>query len=90
MAATAADPLLDLAKTDAYSIRGNEAKFGGPLEGYGALPSEGHERLALYRLYHALELWDWFALLGNIAALPSLDHDVDAILDGGRLVRGPG
>jgi hygromycin-B 7''-O-kinase len=27
------------------------------------------ERVQLYKLYHALELWDWFAAVGNKATV---------------------
>ena len=33
-------------------------------------------RLAIYRLYHALELWDWFASIGQTQPLDSLTHDM--------------
>ena len=74
----AADPLLDLAKTFAYSIRGDQTKFDGLLEGYGAGAKANAfaERLDLYRLYHALELWDFFAFIGRIEALESLADDM--------------
>jgi hygromycin-B 7''-O-kinase len=36
--AIAADPLLDLAKTDYYSVHGNKAKLSGLIQGYGSLP----------------------------------------------------
>jgi aminoglycoside phosphotransferase (APT) family kinase protein len=58
--AIAADPLIDLAKTDSYSIRGDHFA----------------ERHALYRLYHALELWDWFASIGQTGHLPDLADDM--------------
>jgi hypothetical protein len=53
-------PLLDTAKTDHYAIKGNEAKREGFLAGYGQLPINWRERVELYKLYYALELWDWF------------------------------
>jgi aminoglycoside phosphotransferase (APT) family kinase protein len=59
--AVAGDPLLDLAKTDYYSVRGDRVKHRGLLSGYGPLPPKGEEIMRLYGLYHALELWDWFA-----------------------------
>jgi aminoglycoside phosphotransferase (APT) family kinase protein len=58
--AVAADPLMDLAKTDCYSIRGHRAKLDGLLDGYGPCGQARAERMAIYRLYHALELWDSF------------------------------
>jgi hygromycin-B 7''-O-kinase len=36
------------------------------------LPPYGPERIALYRLYHALELWTWFTSTGETARLPGL------------------
>jgi hygromycin-B 7''-O-kinase len=77
--AVAADPLLDLAKTDYYSIRGDETKLSGFLDGYGPLPVDGPDRLRLYRLYHALELWDWFASIGDTAPLPGIADDIRAL-----------
>ncbi|MDQ2884062.1 MAG: aminoglycoside phosphotransferase family protein [Actinomycetota bacterium] len=74
--AIAADPLLDLAKTDYYSIRGYTAKLSGLLGGYGPLADDWPDRLALYRLYHALELWDWFASIGDTAPLPGITDDI--------------
>lgn len=70
--AIAADPLIDLAKTDCYSIRGHRAKLDGLLDGYG--PPRGRDwaaRLAIYRLYHALELWGWFASVGQTRPFPA-------------------
>src|SRR5262249_8415183 len=74
--AVSADPLLDIAKTDYYAIRGNEAKREGFLAGYGPLPINWRERVQLYKLYHALELWDWFAAIGNRDAVVRLTDDI--------------
>jgi hygromycin-B 7''-O-kinase len=74
--AIAADPLIDLAKTDSYSVRGHHAKLAGLLDGYGPRGDHFRERHALYRLYHALELWDWFASLGDTRHLPGLADDM--------------
>jgi len=74
--AVSADPLLDIAKTDYYAVRTDEAKREGFLAGYGRLPPSWRERVRLYRLYHALELWDWFAAIGNTAALVHLTDDL--------------
>ncbi|HEY9410482.1 MAG TPA: aminoglycoside phosphotransferase family protein [Jiangellaceae bacterium] len=81
--AVAADPLLDLAKTECYSIRGDQSKHAGLIEGYGALPADWAARLELYRLYHALELWDWFASIGTTDPLPGIATDMADILAGG-------
>ena len=74
--AVAADPLIDLAKTEYYSVHGDRHKGEALRRGYGALPADWSERLALYRLYHALELWDWFASTGRTAPLPGIAEDI--------------
>jgi aminoglycoside phosphotransferase (APT) family kinase protein len=79
--AIAADPLMDLAKTEAYSSRGELAK-DGLREGYGSLPADWRERTTLYRLYHALELWDWFASIGRTTHLGNLARDMAGIVEG--------
>jgi len=61
--AIAADPLMDLAKTECYSIWGNADKLAGLTEGYGELPADWRARTTIYRLYHSLELWDWFKIV---------------------------
>jgi aminoglycoside phosphotransferase (APT) family kinase protein len=70
--AIAADPLMDLAKTVQYDLTRSPAKFAGLVEGYGRLPASGLARIELYRLYHALELWDWFASVGTTAPLDGI------------------
>jgi hygromycin-B 7''-O-kinase len=79
--AVAADPLLDLAKTDYYAIHGDDGKraafLAGHAEGGGGDMSEEHRELyALYRLYHALELWDWFASTGQPEPLSGITEDM--------------
>lgn len=74
--AIAADPLLDLAKTESYSMRGDVTKRDALFDGYGALPEDWRERLAAYQLYHSLELWDWFASIGNTSPLPGIAEDI--------------
>lgn len=74
--AVAADPLIDLAKTDYYSVRDSQVKRTALVQGYGPLPEDWTERSALYRLYHALELWDWFASIGDTASLPGIADDI--------------
>ncbi|MFD6163100.1 phosphotransferase family protein [Nocardia sp. NPDC060256] len=78
--AVAADPLLDLAKTDYYAIRGNRVKRAALEQGYDPLPDDWSERSTLYRLYHALELWDWFASLGETAPLPGITDDIRGLI----------
>jgi hygromycin-B 7''-O-kinase len=72
----AADPLVDLAKTDCYSIRGDQIKRAALLAGYGPAGEESAERLAVYGLYHNLELWDWFASIGRTDPLDDLAHEI--------------
>ncbi|MEV4320228.1 aminoglycoside phosphotransferase family protein [Actinocrispum sp. NPDC049592] len=77
--AVAGDPVLDLAKVDYYAVRGSAAKFAGLLAGYGEF---ARDRLAIYKLYHALELWDWFASIGRTAPLPGIAADIRSFVDG--------
>ncbi|MDQ4069490.1 MAG: aminoglycoside phosphotransferase family protein [Actinomycetota bacterium] len=81
--AVAADPLLDLAKTDYYA-REDPVRRAGLLEGYGPLPPDAEARLALYRLHHALALWSWFAQIGRTAALPGISADVARLVGASR------
>lgn len=74
--AIAADPLIDLAKTDYYSLGRGEAERAALLDGYGQLPADAAERLELYRLYHALELWDWFCSIGTVEPLGGIAEDL--------------
>jgi hygromycin-B 7''-O-kinase len=74
--AIAADPLMDLAKTIQYERTRSPVKVGGLLAGYGPLPANGLARIELYRLYHALELWDWFAEIGNTGPLDGIAADI--------------
>ena len=72
--AIAGDPLMDLAKTIAYSVRGDETKRAGLLEGYGAIDRPAwHETLRLYQFYGAIELWAWWTEIGD---RPRADHIV--------------
>jgi Ser/Thr protein kinase RdoA (MazF antagonist) len=74
--AIAADPLMDLAKTIQYERTRSPVKVAGLLAGYGPLPANGLARIALYRLYQALELWDWFAEIGNTGPLDGIAADI--------------
>jgi hygromycin-B 7''-O-kinase len=74
--AVAADPLMDLAKTIQYELTRSPGKVAGLLAGYGPLPADALARIELYRLYHALELWDWFAEIGNTEPLPRIAEDI--------------
>ena len=74
--AIAADPLIDLAKTDYYSLGRGEPERAALLDGYGPLPADAADRLNLYRLYHALELWDWFCSIGTTEPLAGIAADI--------------
>lgn len=74
--AIAADPLIDLAKTDYYALGRGGPERAALLDGYGSLPADAAERLELYRLYHALELWDWFGSTGTIEPLNGIAEDI--------------
>lgn len=74
--AVAADPLLDLAKSDYYAFNRGAPERAALLEGYGPLPDDTPERLNLYRLYHALELWDYFRSIGNAGPLATIAEDI--------------
>jgi aminoglycoside phosphotransferase (APT) family kinase protein len=79
--AIAADPLIDLAKTASYSIRDNADKLAGLVEGYGALPTDWAERVLLYRVYHSLELWDWFRSIGETTHLGSIAEELAELVN---------
>lgn len=70
--ALAGDPLLDLAKTVAYSSRDHRVVTKAIADGYGRLPDAWRESLELYALYHVLELWTWFASLDERDQLEEL------------------
>jgi aminoglycoside phosphotransferase (APT) family kinase protein len=72
----AADPLLDLAKTLQYDRDRSPAKRAALLDGYGPLSPGAFERIDLYRMFHSLELWAFFAEIGNTGPLPSIAEDI--------------
>jgi aminoglycoside phosphotransferase (APT) family kinase protein len=76
----AADPLLDLAKTDYYAIRRHDDRRRAFLGGYGPLPADWAERVAVYRLHHALELWNWAASTGKPADQSRAEADLRNII----------
>lgn len=76
--AIAADPLVDLAKTIQYSVQDNAEKLAGLADGYGAVPGD---RIDLYRLYHSLELWDWFTSIGETTYLDSIARDMAKLVE---------
>jgi aminoglycoside phosphotransferase (APT) family kinase protein len=64
--AIAGDPLMDLAKTIAYSVRDDETKRTGLLAGYGSIErADWQETLRLYQFYGAIELWAWWTEIGD-------------------------
>jgi len=64
--AIAGDPLMDLAKTIAYSVRDDETRRAGLLAGYGPIDRpDWEETLRLYRFYGAIELWAWWTQIGD-------------------------
>lgn len=79
----AADPLMDLAKTIQYEFRRPPAAFEALLAGYGPLGPDGRGRIDLYRVYHALELWDWFASTGNTEPLDGIAAGLRALVGSG-------
>jgi hygromycin-B 7''-O-kinase len=60
---------------DGWRVTGFD-EFAGLLAGYGPLPADGLARIELYRLYHALELWDWFAEIGDTGPLDGIAADI--------------
>ncbi|GIJ43423.1 hypothetical protein Val02_03090 [Virgisporangium aliadipatigenens] len=67
--AEAADPMTDLAKTLQFALDDSGEKRAALLDGYGPLPPHGAERIELYRLFHAVELWTWYASIGHTTHL---------------------
>jgi hypothetical protein len=67
---------MDLARADYCSMHGDRVKREALHEGYGPLPADGADRIGLYRLYHAVELWDWFASIGRTAPLDGIAEDI--------------
>ena len=71
--AVAADPLLDLAKSWAFSDGRSEETLDALLEGYGPVRPAWEEAFDLYVIDHLLELWIWFDQLGVTDPLPELE-----------------
>ncbi|WP_157251387.1 non-ribosomal peptide synthetase [Nonomuraea typhae] len=78
--ALAGDPLMDLARTDYFAVRDDPVRRRALLEGYGTLPADSAERLAFYRLYHALDQWHWLATIGEVSALEPITREIRACL----------
>jgi aminoglycoside phosphotransferase (APT) family kinase protein len=78
--AVAADPLFDVARTDYHALRDDPARRGAFLAGYGPLPPDWTDRVALYRIHHALELWNWAAVTGKAADRTRAQTDLEQML----------
>ncbi|GII04686.1 non-ribosomal peptide synthetase [Planobispora takensis] len=78
------DPLMDLAKTDYFAVRGDAVRRRELLAGYGELPADWSERVDLYRLYHALDQWCWLATVGETDALQPITDEIRACLKESR------
>jgi aminoglycoside phosphotransferase (APT) family kinase protein len=70
--AVAADPLFDLARTDYHALQGHPARRAAFLRGYGPAAPGWAARVAVYRLHHALEHWNWTAEHGRRDRLPAI------------------
>jgi aminoglycoside phosphotransferase (APT) family kinase protein len=75
--ALAGDPLLDLAKSVAYSARDRAVITDALADGYGELPPHWREAIDLYGVYHVLELWWWFASNGESEHLDALTRSLE-------------
>jgi aminoglycoside phosphotransferase (APT) family kinase protein len=80
--AIAADPLFDLARTDFYALRGDPVARAALLDGYGPLPPDWADRVVIYQLHHALELWNWAARIGKPADQARALADMRTLLGG--------
>lgn len=80
--AIAGDPLMDIAKTLAYSARSDATKRAGLLAGYGAIERpDWQQTVALYQFYGLLELWCWWKLIGDHQRAASLIPDLERFAD---------
>jgi hygromycin-B 7''-O-kinase len=85
----AGDPLMDFVRLDAFSVHGDTTKIAGLLSGYGACvpgqqpgqwPQAWRSRLPLYRIALALELYNWYTIIGETSQLPALDRELRELL----------
>ena len=64
--ALAGDPLLDLGKCVHFARAGTGVRWRGLLQGYGPISRpEWRDTVELYRLFQAVEYWNWLAFLGR-------------------------
>jgi len=76
--AIAGDPLMDLAKTLAYSVRDDATKRAGLFAGYGPIDRpDWQATLRLYQFYGAIELWAWWTQVGDRERAESLVPDLE-------------
>ena len=76
--AIAGDPLIDLAKTLACSVRDDETRRAGPFAGCGPIDRRNRqETLTLYRFYGAIELWAWWTRIGDHQRAASMVADLE-------------
>jgi hygromycin-B 7''-O-kinase len=78
--AVAGDPLVDLAKTNYYSIRGDQRKLDALFAGYGSVPEQWDARHRLYQLVHDFELLAWSHDIGDLRHLDGFAADVRKII----------
>jgi aminoglycoside phosphotransferase (APT) family kinase protein len=58
------DPLMDIAKCVHFARVGTQVRWQGILDGYGAIDRPSwRETIELYRLYQAVEFWNWLVFL---------------------------
>ena len=76
--AIASEPLMDLAKTIAYSVRDDATKRAGLLAGYGPIDRpDWEETLRLYQFYGAIELWAWWMQIGDRQRADNIVADLE-------------
>jgi len=86
----AGDPVMEFVRLDAFSVNGNATKIAGLLTGYdlpgprprpGKWPDAWRSRLPLYRIALALELYNWFTIIGQTSLLAALERQLRELLD---------
>jgi len=86
-------------RLDAFSMHGDATKMAGLFSGYGVSepgdrpgqwPEAWRSRIPLYRIALALELYNWFTIIGETRHLHSLDRELRELLDEAAAERSPG